>query len=249
MSTAEISVDPRPTTPTVPTDPLVPRDELPDLTGYRGVHHAIRTAARRLAVAASDMSPNDAPRVRALRRYWNGFAGEVLAHHTVEDDVFFPALGARSAQFAEYAGQLADDHHVLDELMLDASANIEFFTKPGAASRAVRVLARLATHMDEHLDLEDEFVLPLFTRHFHAADYAELEQHAVQAIGLGAQAAFTVPFIVDAMSPADRAHALAGAPAPMKVLYRLTRRRHARLDHAVFLGAAAPEASSRTVAS
>ncbi|MFN8020349.1 MAG: hemerythrin domain-containing protein [Acidimicrobiales bacterium] len=222
------------------TPALTAATDLPDLTGYRGVHHALRTATHRLAVAAADMSPNDAPRVRALRRYWNGFAGEVHAHHTVEDDVFFPALGARSPQFAEYAGQLADDHHVLDELMLDASANIEFFTRPGAASRAVRVLARLATHMDEHLDLEDDHVLPMFSRLFHPAEFAELEQHAVEAIGLGAQAAFTVPFIVDAMSPADREHTLAGAPKPLKVLYRLTRSRHARLDRALFLGAGAP---------
>jgi hemerythrin-like domain-containing protein len=236
MSTAEISVDPRPVA--APAAPATPND-LPDLTGYRAVHHALRTAARRLAIASADISLNDARRVRALRRYWNGFAGEVHAHHTVEDDVFFPALGGRSAQFAEYAGRLADDHHVLDELMLDASANIEFFTKPGAASRAVRLLGHLTAHMDEHLDLEDEFVLPLFSRHFHAADYAELEEHAVKAIGLGAQAAFTVPFVVDSMGDAERAHMIAGAPTPMKVLYRVSRGRHARLDRALFQGIAA----------
>lgn len=221
--------------------------DVADLASYRAVHHAVRLAARRLAVAAYDLSPNDAPRVRALRRYWNGYSTEVHLHHTLEDDVFFPALAARSSTFTEHAERLAADHHVLDELMLDASANIEFFTKPGSATRAARVLARLADHMDDHLDLEDDRILPLFEEHFSHTEFAELEQHAMKAVGLGLQAAFTVPFVVDSMEPDARADVLATAPTPMRVLYRLTRARHARLDTALFRGAPVPVRAASVV--
>src|SRR4051812_35645993 len=59
----------------------------PDLTTYRAVHAALRGSAH--AMTGADT------RTKAFAKYWKGYAGEVLAHHTVEDDYFFPALVAR----------------------------------------------------------------------------------------------------------------------------------------------------------
>lgn len=211
-----------------------------DLRSYRAVHRALRLGARRLAVAAYDLSPNDAPRVRALRRYWNGCSAEIELHHRLEDDVFFRALGARCPAFADVANRLATDHHVLDELRRDAAAYIEFFTKPGCATKAARVLAALALRIDEHLDLEDAEVLPLFERHFSHDDFADLEQIAARSVGFGVQAAFSVPFVVAAMEPEHRAEVLAAAPRPMRIVHRLAAPRFARLDAALFRGAPIP---------
>jgi hypothetical protein len=80
----------------------------------------------------------------------------------------------------------------------------------------------------------------MFERHFAHDDFAELEAQAMKAVGLGLQAAFTVPFVVDSIPVAERAALLTVAPAPMRVLYRLTRSRFARLDAALFRGAPAP---------
>ena len=38
------------------------------------------------------LEATDRRRLGAFRTYFNGYAGEVLAHHTIEDDYFFPAL-------------------------------------------------------------------------------------------------------------------------------------------------------------
>ena len=78
--------------------------------------------------------------------------------------------------------------------------------------------------MDGHLEFEDAEILPLFERHFTAEEYEAMDQAAIKAIGVGAQAAFTVPFALAVASDAVRAEMLATAPGALKVLYRATRR-------------------------
>lgn len=207
---------------------------LPDLTSYRAVHRALRTAARQLSTTVECISTGDVRRVRALQRYWAGYAAEVLTHHTIEDDVFFPALAERSSTMAALMARLDADHHHLDELMATVGDAMDHFTEAGAPTRAATALAELADLMDEHLDIEDDWVLPLFTLHFTADEYAELEEQAFAAVRVGRQAMFAIPFVVRAMSATERAETLATAPLPMRVLHALTRRQHERLHTAVF---------------
>jgi hemerythrin-like domain-containing protein len=225
-----------------------PTTDLPDLTSYRSVHHAIRSTAHRLARIAPAVGPADSVRVDAMRRYWDGYTGEILGHHTLEDDVFFPALAERSAEMRELTERLEADHHLLDELMEETTATIARFDRAGAPDRTTHLLEHIASHMDEHLDLEDERVLPLFEQHFGAAEYLMLEEQAIKSIGIGKQAFFTVPFVVDSMEEPVRTQMLRSAPMPMRLLYRATRRRFARLERAVFRGAPVPTPSSRCAA-
>ena len=67
----------------------------PDLTGYRTVHLALRGGADLLASVAADIPASHRARVAAFRRYWTGYAREVLTHHRTEDDIMFPALVSR----------------------------------------------------------------------------------------------------------------------------------------------------------
>ena len=53
----------------------------PDLSDYRIIHDALRTAPHRLDRALSTFR-GSRDQARALDRYWRGYAGEVLAHHT-----------------------------------------------------------------------------------------------------------------------------------------------------------------------
>jgi hypothetical protein len=91
------------------------------------------------------------------------------------------------------------------------------------------LLGQLAAHMDEHLGFEDEDILPLFSRHFTFEEYDAMEVQAQKALGAGKQAAFTIPFVLYWLEPETVAHLMDAAPAPFRVLHRLTRRRHARM--------------------
>lgn len=214
----------------------------PDLTNYRQVHHALRRAARRLAVAARQLDPTDRRRVKAFATYWKGYAGEILCHHTIEDDHFFPALVQQVATGAAALAAIDGDHDHLDLLMITIDAEVAQVAAGAGTAVLCELLDELAEHMDTHLDVEDRDLLPLFERHFTAEEYEALDARAIKALGLGRQAAFTVPFIADAATPEARAAMLGGAPLPFRVLYRLTRGRHARLSAAALGDATADDA-------
>ena len=206
----------------------------PDLTNYRLIHRAIRQALHQLAATAPEVDPADRRRTTALARWWKGYSGEVLAHHTVEDDIFFPALVERVPVAAELIARTDADHHVLDELMDQAAAEVDAVHRGARPDSLAEVLRALADHMDQHLDFEDADILPLFQRHFSREEYEGLDARAMKHIGIGRQAAFTVPFTVAAMTAEEFEHALGTAPLPMRLLYHLTKGRYARLEATVF---------------
>ena len=53
---------------------------------------------------------------------------------------------------------------------------------------------------------------------------------AIKQVGLGKQAAFTVPYIGFWATEHERTTLLGDAPLPFRILYRLTRKRHGALD-------------------
>jgi hypothetical protein len=168
--------------------------------------------------------------------------GEIVAHHTVEDELFFPALVERVPEAARHVTRTDADHHHLDELLAACTAAIGRMAEGGDATEAATLLIEVADHLDEHLDFEDAEVLPLFERHFTAEEYQALDAKAVEHVGIGKQAAFTVPFVVSYTTAAEFERMLAEAPRPMRVLWRLTRRRHARLARLALGAAPAPAA-------
>jgi hemerythrin-like domain-containing protein len=218
--------------------PAAPRTDGADTSDYAVIHRAIRSAGYALADAAASCSVADRPQLLAFVRYWKGHTGEILAHHGVEDAIFFPALRERVPAAAGVLEELDLEHHVLDRLMAECTGAIERIVDGAAPTAAVTALHRLADVMHDHLDLEDREVVPLFAEHFSAEEYTVLTRAATKQIGLGKQAAFTVPYVGYWAEPEEREMLLRQAPMPFRLLYLLTRRRHGRLA-ALALGPAA----------
>jgi hypothetical protein len=204
----------------------------PDLTRYQLAHDALRCGARDLAEALAGLDPTDRRRTRAMRWWCDGFIGELHAHHTVEDELFFPALAARVPTFAhDLDGTLAAQHVELGTIMAalqDAVRGVASGRDVDAHLAVAAVRAEeLSTFLDHHLGIEDDDVLPLFARHFDAEEYERLDDKALTAIG-PRQLLFTVPWAVCAGDPETRAQVLADAPAPVRAIWVLTRRRYVR---------------------
>ena len=84
-----------------------------------------------------------------------------------------------------------------------------------------------------HLDVEDAEALPLLASELTATEYAELETRMLKDLELR-QALFTVPWFMASVGPEAAAAALSTAPLPMRLVYRATRRRYAKLWHEAF---------------
>ncbi len=223
---------------------LAPAPAAPDTTDYAAIHRSIRSAGHALAAAAATLRTDDDRRIDAFLRYWRGHQGEILSHHGVEDDVFFPALRERAPLLHRVLDLLDEEHHLLDRLMDETRAAIEEVASGAEPAVAVAPLRRLAEVMDQHLDLEDGEIVPRFGEHFTASEYDELTKRAIKLIGFGKQAAFTVPYVGYWAMPAEREALLGSAPLPFRVLYRLTRRRHNRLTRLALGDAATPAAAA-----
>ena len=139
------------------------------------MHRALRASAAQLAEAPSRPADHRARKARA--RWFRGFADEIQCHHHIEDELLFPAIAARVATYPQIAPKLEGDHADLDVLLDDLRAAL-------AASderRAATLAAELRDHLDEHLAFEDGEIVPLFIRHFTAAEYDEPEHPGGEA--------------------------------------------------------------------
>jgi hypothetical protein len=205
--------------------------DTPDLSNYYMIHEAMRRGADQLASAMADLDPGDTARIRALRWYCSGLLGELHTHHTLEDEVFFPALSARVPTFAHYEASLAADHVHLGEVMEGLDRAVDGLVRAGDGDLdrhlALEHSTELARFLHEHLGVEDSDVLPMFARHFSAAEYDELDEQAIKHTGLR-QLLFTVPWAVSLAGAEEVDHVLTDGPFILRAVWHATHRRYAR---------------------
>jgi hemerythrin-like domain-containing protein len=204
----------------------------PDLTFYRLVHRSMRTSSRQLHAALSELGEADTDRIRALSRWFDGFAGELLTHHRVEDQIFFPALASRVPTYIDdSAGEVAVEHHDLDVLIERITVSLRELAAgrgwPCALAETIADAAALRDLLEHHLDFEDADILPLFESRFTAEEYQALEDRAV-ADTAKKQMLFTVPWFVSHLDDDERAYIFGTVPAALRIVWRVTRRGYAR---------------------
>jgi hemerythrin-like domain-containing protein len=214
--------------------------DTPDLTTYRLLHRAMRRSNDQLVAAIDGLADADADRAAALGRWFTGYAGELRCHHHIEDDILFPALAARVPTYAEYGGSLAADHERLDEVIDSVAAAIERRDRGAALAAAVELRHLLA----EHLGVEDDDILPLFERHFSAAEWDTFDKAAEKAIK-PKQLLFTLPWLASTLDDRELAAILDGAPLVLRVLWRVSKGRYAKLAAVAFGPVAGAAARSR----
>jgi hemerythrin-like domain-containing protein len=210
-------------------------DTTPDLSFYFAIHQAQRDALGRYLHAVTTLREDERPtRGTSLVRWAKGFVRELDEHHYVEDAFFFPSLRERVPSAGATIDGLEGDHRHLDDLLARwpavaaalADSRVPFDT---ARSAAVDFAQDLHDFLHGHLEVEDQDVLPLFWRHYTAAEYDVV---LTQAIKKGKKAGlwFVAPFSVDCYPEGPERDAfLASVPAVLRLLHRLVRPSYDRL--------------------
>ncbi len=206
----------------------------PDTTTYVLVHRALRTGARRIAQVTAAYDRQDPRRTRALLRWTEGFVEELHCHHTIEDEVMFPALVARVPEAAALIARTDEDHAAMDRIVARIGTGLQQLRLGGSPRALHEAAGDLADLLDVHLAFEDEHVIPLFEQHFSAEEYQRLDDEAMEVLGVSKQAIFTVPFVISEASSQELEHVWASAPAPFKVLHLAARGRYRRMTERAF---------------
>jgi hemerythrin-like domain-containing protein len=212
----------------------------PDLTFVTLVHRALRADAERLVASVEVLEPGDrAARIGTLREYYACYREQLVAHHTHEDTLFFPALSVRVGEQRMHLGELTAQHHELDAVLQAAGERLAALQDPGAdfgrsRDEAARTLSEMGERLRAHLDLEERTALPLYATNVPVDEYEHLEARARKATPR-AQARFLIPWLAENATPEQRAAWFRSAP-PLRALSLLHRRGYRRLAGALAPG-------------
>jgi hypothetical protein len=136
--------------------------------GFRRVMGLLQTDAQALidgAMGAQDWG-------RRLTRLGSGFLGDLVGHHQIEDDAYFPQLAALEPRIARGFEVLDRDHHDLHALIdrFASGANHALAQSRDAARREaagvfLTDLGRFGRMLDRHLTDEEDLIVPVVLKH------------------------------------------------------------------------------------
>ena len=209
----------------------------PNLIFVELIHQALRVDSARLKLTVAALAPDDrGSRLSGVREFYGNYREQLVSHHTHEDRLFFPALAARVGKDTMHLDELVAQHHQLDGSLQDVEEGLAALADPTGDFSADRTsvtaaLSSMAEQLTTHLDLEEQTALPLVISQLPVAEYDQLESKARRATPRG-QAGFLVPWLAEHASPEQRSAWFRTAP-PLRIVYRLNRRRYRRLDEAL----------------
>lgn len=94
---------------------------------------------------------------------------ELIGHHQIEDDAYFPELAALEPRLTRGFLILDADHHDLDRLLdgfvTGANAVLQSPAPRDAAGRFHSDLAAFTNLLDRHLTDEEDLILPVILKH------------------------------------------------------------------------------------
>jgi hypothetical protein len=159
-----------------------PRAGWPDHRDFNGLaafwldrHLSFRKTFQHLAKdAQARIDGNLAPDVFAQRlvRQGSGLLSDLIGHHQIEDQAYFPQLARLEPRIARGFDMLDGDHHALHDLIdrfaKGANAALQSPDAAKQRDRTARFLTDLQEfdrHLSRHLDDEEDLVLPVVLKH------------------------------------------------------------------------------------
>lgn len=200
----------------------------PDLLFVTLVHQALRVDADRMVAAASALQPADTQRIASLRTFFDEYRGQLCLHHAHEDGIFFPALLAVADESAAAIAELETQHGMLDSDLEGignglASLGTPADDFPADHADVVSGMTKMAKHLDAHLTMEEETILPLMVSAVPQATYKQLEAQARKRTPRR-QARFLIPWIIG-HATSDQQRDLFKMAPPLRATYLVNRHR------------------------
>jgi iron-sulfur cluster repair protein YtfE (RIC family) len=190
-----------------------------DLTMIVAFHHAFRRDLWRLTgLTTTTSTSGKGP------EGWEYFKQQVHVHHTVEDEIIWPAITAAVTQPADLAVLQAmdDEHKKLDPAI--AAVDQSFGTTSEQLRASVTALGDL---LNGHLEHEERDALPMISRLLTAAQWSQVLKKIRASVSIRT-APRLLPWLLAGSTPEQEQAALAILPPPARLLYRVVWRRRYR---------------------
>ncbi len=191
-----------------------PRPDTSDMIAVHQVFRRAFAAAPRIIGSASRHEPEHVANVAS---YYANVLAFLHAHHEGEDELVWPKLLARCPAEATRVQAIADQHEDVSRLLAQAEARLGAWAAAPSTDNGAQLagaLVLLGNGLAEHLDQEEQFVLPLAADHLSVEEWAELPVHGMRTFR-GDKLWVLLGLLFEAMPPGVPEATLAQMPPPI----------------------------------
>jgi hemerythrin-like domain-containing protein len=194
----------------------------PDTHDMIVVHRVFRRESDLMPRLIRTVRDGDTGRARVLADAFGDYQLGLHMHHSGEDELVWPLLLARVDLEADLVLRMEAQHEVIARTLKEAAGLIAAWRSGPSAATADPLIAALASHRTallEHLNDEEEYVLPLIEEHLTVAEWARLGERFGEEVPKD-KLLFFLGMILEDATPAERRVMMANLPGPAKLVWR-----------------------------
>ncbi|GHB11666.1 hypothetical protein GCM10010330_77180 [Streptomyces tendae] len=205
-------------------NPDAPADK-PEIQQMKVIHRVMRREFAQLPDLVANVGVGDKVRARLLGEHLSLVLDMLHEHHEAEDELLWPVLVQRVPLKKDLIAVMETQHQAIGDAVEAVAARFpEWTAQAGAAARDLLTdaLRDLGPALTEHLDLEEEEVLPLIHDHLTVPEWLAPQKHAMKQGPKTLTGKLTLAgMVLEDATPRERAWFLGEMPAPARLLWRL----------------------------
>lgn len=194
------------------------------------IHRIFRRQFAEVRALVQEVPSAEVVRVRAVADHLGFLLDGLHLHHTTEDDLIWPKLLDRVGLDAPLVERMERQHQQIDESVAAVRVAMrEWRSDPMSATSSVLAdrLDDFLVVLENHLDEEEQVVVPLIDRHLTEAEWKDVGERGFEKF-TPAQRWIATGQMVEVATPEETALMLGQLPPPVKVLWHLIGKRKYR---------------------
>jgi hemerythrin-like domain-containing protein len=152
-----------------------------DVSDMYPVHNALRDALAAAPKLVGGVGEDDVSRRDLVANFYQNVIAFLHVHHHGEEELIFPLLIERCDGDRDLIERVAGQHRDVDTLVSQSTAMLDDWTLDGSGAQepCARTLQQLGERMKEHLNDEEQHLLPLCATNLTEAEWGALPGHAL----------------------------------------------------------------------
>ena len=196
--------------------------QLTDVRDMYVVHRVFRREFVLIPQLVRQVAAGDTARAAVVGEHARLVLAGLDMHHTGEDVLLWPKLLERDPPDAELIHRMESQHHRVDELidqLTEALTRWEAEARPAVGEEVASTFDDFRVALLEHLDDEEQHILPIAARCITQEEWNSLGQHGAEKMSK-AQLPLMFGALLEEATPEERKFMLALVPFPVRVLLR-----------------------------
>ncbi|RSM77349.1 hemerythrin domain-containing protein [Kibdelosporangium aridum] len=189
------------------------------------VHRMFRREFALLPDLVKNVAEGDRDRAKVVGDHLAALIRGLHHHHTGEDELLWPKLLDRvSTLDTELVQRMEAQHEAVSGLIEHVEALLprwHLTADREIGSELAALLADMSIRLNEHLDDEEQYVLPLVSLFITEPEWKALGDHGKSGVEKGAAGFVTLGMILEDATPTEKVRFLGLLPAPVRLIYKL----------------------------